>query len=163
MAAILKWLLRVESLVAASAYVIVTCLLLGEILARELFSQTIWGSQRMAIFAAIYAGFLGLCLATAANSHLRPQFADNWWPRSWAVKLNRFGDLLSCLLYTGIGIVALEFVYYSYQYGDIASVIRWQLWPIQSIIAYAFFSSAFRHAFFAIRPELKPMPELPEH
>lgn len=162
MAGFLKWLLRIESLVAASAYVIVAGLLLGEIIAREIFSTTIWGSQRMAVYAAIYAGFLGLCLATAANSHLRPQFADKWWPSGWATGLDRFGDILSALLFLGLGLIALEYVTITYESKDTAPVIRWRLWPIQSVIAYAFLSSAVRHVIFAMKPELKPIPDITE-
>lgn len=162
MAAFLKWLLRLESTVAAVAYVIVAGLLLGEIIAREIFATTIWGSQRMAIYAAIYAGFLGLCLATAANSHLRPQFADRWWPSRWDKGLNRFGDFLSAALFIWLGIVGLEYVTDSYEANEVAPVIRWELWWIQSVIIYAFFSSAVRHIAFAIRPDLKPVPDITE-
>ena len=56
----LDWLTRAESVVAALAYLIVTGLLLGEIIAREVFGTSIWGSQKMAVFAAIFAAFLGL-------------------------------------------------------------------------------------------------------
>ena len=58
MSAILKWLQRFESVIAAIAYAIVAGLLLGEIVAREFFASSIWGSQRMAVFAAIFAGLL---------------------------------------------------------------------------------------------------------
>lgn len=160
MAAILKWLLRAESLVAAIAYIIVASLLLGEIVAREVFATTIWGSQRMAIYAAIYAGFLGLCLATAANAHLRPQFADKWWPASWSNGLNRFGDVLSAGLFIWLGVVGLEYIVASYEANEVAPVIRWELWWIQSVIIYSFFSSALRHLIFAARPDLKPVPNI---
>ena len=83
---------RIEGLVAAVAYTAVAGLLLGEIIAREFFYASIWGSQKMAVFAAIIAGFLGLTLATAANGHLRPQFTDNWWPNAWQAGVARFGD-----------------------------------------------------------------------
>ena len=162
MEAFLKWLLRVESLVAAVAYIIVASLLLGEIIAREVFATTIWGSQRMAIYAAIYAGFLGLCLATAANSHLRPQFADKWWPARWNNGLGRVGDFISAALFIWLGVVGLEYVMASYEANETAPVIRWKLWWIQSVIVYAFFSSAVRHVVFAIRPDLKPIPDFVE-
>lgn len=153
-------LLRVESGVAALAYVIVAGLLLGEIVAREVFADTIWGSQKMAVFAAIYAGFLGLCLATAANAHLRPQFADGWWPARWAPQMARLGDVISAALFIALGVIALEFVLETWRYNDVAAVLYWPLWPFQSVIVYAFFSSAARHIVFALRPDLKPEPEV---
>ncbi|ANK79506.1 MAG: hypothetical protein TEF_00900 [Rhizobiales bacterium NRL2] len=160
MAAFLKALLRLESLVAALAYVVVAGLLLGEIVAREAFSTTIWGSQKMAVFAAIFAGFLGLCLATAANAHLRPQFADSWWPARWSAPLGRIGDLISAALFIGLGVVGLDYVSQTFHYNDVAAVLYWPLWPFQSVIVYAFFSSALRHLVFAARPDLKPAPEI---
>ena len=83
MKALLTWLQRFESVIAAVAYTTVAGLLLGEIVAREFFSSSIWGSQKMAVFAAIIAGFLGLSLTTGVNCHLRPQFADNCLPKAW--------------------------------------------------------------------------------
>jgi TRAP-type C4-dicarboxylate transport system permease small subunit len=162
MAAFLKWLLRIESTVAAAAYLIVASLLLGEIVAREIFSTTIWGSQRMAIYAAIYAGFLGLCLATAANGHLRPQFADKWWPSRWSGNLSRIGDVISAGLFIWLGVVGMEYIVASYEANETAPVIRWKLWWIQSVIIYSFFSSAVRHIIFAAKPDLKPTPDITE-
>lgn len=161
MIAILDRLHRVEAILASAAYVVVTMLLLGGIVARELFSTSIWGSEKMAVFAAIIAAFLGLTLATAANSHLRPQFTDGWWPEAWQGRVERFGDLLSALLFLGIGVVATSYVMDTYANHDRAMVIYWSLWTIQIIIPYAFYSSALRHLVFAARPDLKPRPDTP--
>ncbi len=158
----LKGLARVESAAAAIAYVIVAGLLLGEIVARELFSTTIWGSQKIAVFAAIYAGFLGLCLATAANAHLRPQFADNWPPASIRPLFPRIGDALSAVLFLALGVTATFYLIDTYTNQDRAAVLYWPLWPFQSVIAYAFYSSALRHLIFLLRPDLKPVPEVVE-
>lgn len=156
MKAFLALILRVESIVAVIAYLVVAALLLGEIAARELFSTSIWGSQKMAVFAAIIAAFLGLSLATAANAHLRPQFADAWWPDHWHATLARLGDLLSCLIFVGLAIVAGMYISDTFINEDRAAVLYWPLWPIQLVIPYAFFSSALRHLAFAIWPEMKP-------
>lgn len=147
-------------MVAVIAYLVVAALLLGEIAARELFSTSIWGSQKMAVFAAIVAAFVGLSLATAANSHLRPQFADAWWPKDWYAAMGRLGDTLSCLIYIGLGVIALLYVSDTIEYGDRAAVLYWPLWPFQLIIPYAFFSSALRHLAFAIWPEMKPQAQI---
>ena len=150
------FLALLESIVAVIAYLVVASLLLGEIAARELFSSSIWGSQKMAVFAAIFAAFLGLSLATAANAHLRPQFADYWWPAAWHARMARFGDGLSCLIYIGLGVIAAFYISDTFSNQDRAAVLYWPLWPIQLVIPYAFFSSALRHLAFAIWPEMKP-------
>jgi TRAP-type C4-dicarboxylate transport system permease small subunit len=151
-------LVKVESLLAALAYVIVTALLLGEIGAREIFGTSIWGSQKMAVFAAIFAAFLGLVLATAENAHLRPQFADRWIPERYGDLVNRIGDLVSAALFGAMGVIASQYLFDTYTNGDRAAVLYWQLWPIQLILPYAFYSCALRHLAFAYRPDLKPKP-----
>jgi len=162
MKSLLARLLQAESVLATIAYAVVVALLLGEIIARELFSTSIWGSQKMAVFAAIIAAFFGLTLATAANAHLRPQFADNWWPRRWQPTIARLGDLLSAAIFAGLGVVASMYVMDTYANGDRAAVLYWSLWPIQLILPYAFFASGLRHLAFGLWPELKPGPETKE-
>jgi len=155
----LRTYLAAESAVAALAYAAVAALLLGEIAAREIFQTSIWGSQKIAVFAAIIAGFLGLSIATATNRHLRPQFADRWWPSGWQGGLERFGDGLSAVIYCVLGVVAAIYISDTFENHDRAAVLYWPLWPIQLVIPYAFFSSGFRHMMFACRRDLKPAPE----
>ena len=159
---LLRGYLFAESSVAALAYAGVAALLLGEVVARELFQYSIWGSQKIAVFAAIIAGFLGLSIATAANRHLRPQFADRWWPAAWQATLERLGDSISSVIFLALGIVATMYVSDTYANTDRAAVLYWPLWPIQLVIPYAFYASGLRHAIFAWRPDLKPAPEVME-
>jgi TRAP-type C4-dicarboxylate transport system permease small subunit len=154
----LALLLRVEAVLAATAYLVVTGLLLGEIIAREVFVSSIWGSQKMAVFAAIFAGFLGLSLATAANAHLRPQFTDHWWPTAWQPKIERLGDLLSAVLFGALGVIATLYIGDTYANGDRAAVLYWPLWPVQLILPYAFYASSLRYLAFFTYPGLKPGP-----
>ena len=58
-----------------------------------------------------------------------------------------------------MGYYAVMLVMQSYEYKEKAAVLYWQLWPIQIVIPYAFFSSALRHAAFAVWPALKPAAE----
>ena len=46
--------------VAALAYATVALLLMGDVLGREFFGEGIFGAPKMAVYAAIVAGFLGL-------------------------------------------------------------------------------------------------------
>lgn len=159
MITVLDSLHRIEKLLAAIAYMVVTGLLLVGIAARELFSTAIWGSEKMAVFAAIFAAFLGLTLTTAANGHLRPRFTDHWWPQAWQPSVARLGDLLSSAIFIGSGIIATSYVMDTYANHDRAIILYWPLWIIQIIIPYAFISSGLRHLVFALWPELKPQPD----
>jgi len=160
MANFLNNLSRIEAVLAATAYAFVACLLFSEIVAREIFSSTIWGSQKLAVFGAIFAGFLGFTLATAANSHLRPRFADSWLPAPWSQTINRTGDVISALIIGGLGIVSAFYLSDTIANADRIAVLYWPLWPLQIILPYSFFSCALRHMAFARWPDLKPEADL---
>jgi TRAP-type C4-dicarboxylate transport system permease small subunit len=145
-----------ESAAAAIAYVIVAALLIGDVIGREILGKGIFGASKMAVFAAIIAGFLGLSLATAANAHIRPAFLDGLFRGQAAAWAQRIGDAVAFLFFCAAGYVAIRFVMQSYEYKEKAAVLYWQLWPIQLVIPYAFFSTALRHGVFALWPTLKP-------
>lgn len=156
MKSFLAVLYRIEALVAAVAYAVVATLLIGEIVAREVFYTSIEGSLQIAVFGAVFAGFLGMSLATARNSHLRPQLADGWVPKSWDAGMSRMADVLSAAIFIVVGIFAILYVRETMITGERAAVLYWYVWPIQLVIPYAFLSSALRHIAFAIWPDLKP-------
>ena len=178
-ARLLRTLTTAESIVAAIAYVIVAALLIGDVLGREgplakgtwgaefvssligfeFHTKGIFGATKMAVFAAIVAGFIGLSLATAANAHIRPAFMDFVFQGRAERGANRVGDAFACVFFCAAGVFAILFVMQSYEYKEKAAVIYWQLWPIQLVIPYAFFSTAIRHGVFAIWPGLKPNAE----
>lgn len=159
---LLTLLTRVESVCACVAYSVVAFLLIGDIVGRELLSVPIHGAQKMAVYAAIVAGFIGLSLATAENMHLRPSFLDNVLPARYTSTMDRLGDAFACVFYLTMAVVALLFVRESMRFEDKAAVLYWLLWPIQMIIPYAFFSTAFRHGIFATYPDVKPV-TTPQH
>lgn len=149
-------LYRAEALVAATAYAFTAGILILDIVMREIFGASLWGATKMAVFGAIIAAFLGLVLATATNTHLRPQFADYWVPRAWDGVMNRLADAVSALIWCAFGVVGIQYLGTSIDSNDLAEVLYIPLWPIQLVLPYAFFSSAFRHAIFALWPEIKP-------
>lgn len=144
----------VESMAAAIAYTIVATLLISDVLGRELFGKGFFGAQKMAVYAAVVAGFLGLALATAANTQLRPAFLD--WVIRYPV-VDRIGDLFAFCFYLWISVIAVQFIQQSFEYSDRAAVLYWLLWPIQMVIPYALFSTGIRHLLFGLWPELKPV------
>ena len=154
---VLGALLRVEAAVAVAAYTVTASLLVGDVISREVFSESIWGAQKIAVFGAIVAGILGLTIAVAENAHLRASFADGVLPFAW---VPRVGDLISAALFLTMGGYAVVFVSESILFNDNAAVIGWPLWPFQAVFAYAFFASALRHIAFALEPSLKHQADL---
>lgn len=151
----LRALLRVEGAVAVAAYAVTSGLLLADVFARELVSQSVWGAQKIAVFSAIVAGILGLTIAVGNRAHLRATFADGLLPWRW---VDRLGDLVSALIFGGLCWYSIEFVSESIAYKDKAEVLYIPLWPIQLVFPYAFGTAALRHLVFCIDPDTKPEP-----
>lgn len=159
MKSILPVLQRIETSLATLAYLCVAGLLIADVLGREIFGASLLGAQKLAIYAAIVAGFLGLSLATSAGVHLRPEVFDRIAPARYNPLVDRLGDGFAALFFAGLGFVAVWFVIQSAEFGDRAAIFYFPLWPIQLVMPYAFFSCAFRHLAFALYPELKPQGE----
>lgn len=149
----LRLLTLVESIAAAAAYALVATLLIGDVLGREVLGKGIFGAQKMAVYCAIVAAFLGLALATSANMQLRPSFLDHLFKGPMT---DRIGDAFSAAFYVFMSVIAILFIQQSMEFQDRAAVLYWLLWPIQLIIPYALFSTGLRHGLFARWPGLKP-------
>lgn len=158
MAEVLRLINKVDRVIAAVAYAAVALILLADVCAREIFSASIWGAQKMAVFGAIIAGFVGLILATSTDQHIRTQVADRLFPLSWDRNVNRFSDCLSAAIYLGLCAYAISYVADSIESNEHAAVLDVPLWPIKLVIPYAFFGCALRHLAFAVRSGLRPAP-----
>ncbi|MGB1010450.1 MAG: TRAP transporter small permease [Thiolinea sp.] len=155
LAQVVNKLRLIESVIATLAYAFVAGLLIVDVVGRELFGATIMGSQQLAVYGAIIAGFLGLTLATSDNSHLRPGFMDFLFKR-FEPKIQQLGDALSASFFFVSACVAWMFVSVSMDNQDKAPVLYFVVWPLQLVLPYAFISSGLKHLIFALRPELKP-------
>lgn len=152
----LKRLFQVEAAVAACAYSILAITVLADVIFREIFSFSILGTQRFAVYMSIIAGFLGVSLATAAGVHMRPRVADSWLPEKWNPQINRLSSLVTSIIFGTTGYYAYLFWHTGLTMGDTAPVLHWPLWPIQFVLPYTFFSSALRFFLSAVFPELNP-------
>ncbi len=150
----LRLLTLAESIAAAAAYVLVAGLLIGDVVGREVLGKGIFGAQKMAVYCAIVAAFLGLALATSSNMQLRPSFLDHVFKGPMT---DRIGDAFAALFYVFMAVIAILFIQQSMEFQDRAAVLYWLLWPIQLIIPYALCSTGVRHGVFARWPALKPV------
>ena len=149
-------LYRLEATVAACAYGVLAATVLADVIFREVFSHPILGTQRFTVYMSIIAGFLGVALASASGTHMRPRVADSWLPSKWNPYIDRISNLVTCAIFSIAGYYAVLFWYTGFSMGDTAPILDWPLWPIQIIIPYAFFSSALRYLVFALFPDLNP-------
>lgn len=155
----LKWLKAIEVFVCVVAFSAAAVSLVADVLAREFFGNGIFGAQRFAVWATAIAGLIGFALVTSENGHLRPQFADKWIPDSLTPYIDRIADWISVIVFVGLGIYAVDFVLSSYRLDERGMAIPISVWPIQLILPWMFFSSALRHAAFALWPALRPIPQ----
>ncbi|WP_161941244.1 TRAP transporter small permease [Pseudovibrio axinellae] len=152
----MKLLFRFEAALATLAYVVALLALLADITARQFFGTSLIHAGKVALFAAIFAGMLGMGLATTSGTHFRPKFADNLFSYFWQKRLQRLGDIFSGLLFLLAAYIAFELVRSSYEIGFLVPVLDWKLWWFQLILPYAFCSNALRHLLFAFSPSIKP-------
>lgn len=132
---------------------------MADVLAREFIGNGIFGAQRLAVWTTAIAGLMGFALVTAEAGHLRPRFADGWIPQAAVPFIDRFADVLSAAMCIFLGWFAVDFVRNSAALGERGMAIPILVWPIQIILPWMFFSSAFRHLCFAAYPALKPAPK----
>ncbi len=160
---ILKWLKTLEAIICVVAFSAAAVALIADVLGRELFGSGIFGAQRFAVWATAISGLVGFALVSSEGGHLRPQFADKWLPAWLDPYIDRIADVVSVLIFLGLGVYAYEFVKSAYNLGERGMAIPIKTWPIQLILPWMFFSSALRHAFFAIWPALRPVPKGETH
>ncbi|WP_372572319.1 TRAP transporter small permease [Ruegeria jejuensis] len=158
--AINRLICKIENTLAVSAYTLMTLMILGEIIAREIFGASIFGSTKIAILAAAVAGFFGYAMVTQAGTHLRMSALDNVGPQALRNLIDRHSDLLSCILYLAISLIAVQYVLQSMEFEDKVAVLRIPRWPFQSALVFAFGLSAFKHLVFYIHPESRPVREI---
>ena len=70
--------------------------------------------------------------------------------------MDRIAELISMAICLFLGWYAIGFVQSSMALGERGMAIPIKVWPIQTVLIWMFFSSAFRHATFAIWPALRP-------
>ena len=157
MQAFLTWLQKVETAVAVLAFLLVASLLFADVMAREFFGNGIFAAQKIAVYATAVAGMLGFAIVVGVHGHLRPKVVDKAFPERWNPVLDRLGDLVSAAICVFMGVIAARFAYTSFEVGEVGMVLLNKLWWMQSIIPYAFFSSALRYLIYAALPSARPV------
>ncbi len=153
----LTWL---EAAISVTAYAFVAGLLLADIIGRQVFGISIYGAQKIAVQATMIAAFMGLTLATSRGSHMRAEAADALIPKRWSEQADRFGYVLSAILFAALAAVSFKFMMETRKYGMNIPVLGWPMWPVQVVLPLAFGSSALKSLAFAAFPALVPKREI---
>lgn len=131
-------------------------ILVGEVVMREIVGAGVLGGPQLATFLMIWGAYLGYGFATSEGAHMRPRFADGWFPASCAPVVIRVGNVVSCLILSLMGLASIRFVRESFEFGETALALGWATWPAQLILPLAFFLSALRHLTYAAFPRMNP-------
>jgi TRAP-type C4-dicarboxylate transport system permease small subunit len=148
-----------EATIGGLAFGVLATALFADMLARELLGNGLWGAQRIAVYAMVFAAMLGFAVTTHLNRHLSIEAAARLMPARLGPLVDRLGDLVAAAICLFLAGWSLHFVLASYANEERGVALDILVWPIQLILPWAFASAALRHVVFAAWPDLKPAPE----
>lgn len=114
------------------------------------------GAPQVAVIGLIAAAMFGFGVAAQQGAHLRPRLLDAIFPKAWTPVLTRVADAVTAAALGGLAWLAAAMTFESAAFGDVLSLLRWPIWPIQSVIALAFGLNALRYFLFSLRGDLRP-------
>lgn len=153
----LQGLHRVERWTCTIAFVVLASVLFLDVVLRTLLGNGLAWSHQAGVYANMVVSLLGIGLASASGSHLRPRFADHWLPASWEPLIERLQGLLSALLFLLFAVLATQLVVESIELQERSTVLQSLVWPVQSLLPLAFSIAFVRHLLFALYPQLSPV------
>jgi len=154
---ILTIIRRIELVIATAAFVLMVVVAFLDVALRETTGTGLDGAREAAVLLMILLVMSGFGLATASGRQLRPRFADNLLPEAWRPGVQRFGDLLSAMIFAMLAVLALFFVAESIYLREATPVLRIPSWLIQMVFPLAFGQAMLRHLVYFARPDLKPL------
>lgn len=148
---------RFEMVVAMACLGVMAAVVLADVIGREVAGQGVDGAQKLAVYAFVCAGFLGLPLTTATGGHLRPRVFDTFTARhvSPAI-LARMQHLPAALVSGFMAWAGLSFVIEAIGFNERSPSLNIPVWWVQTVVPWAFASSGCRHLAFALVPALSP-------
>jgi len=151
---------RVEQWLCFIAFMVMAGALFLDVLLRELLGNGLPWARQVGVYGNIVVALLGIGLASAQGSHLRPRFADTWTPARLEPLVLLLQHLVTALFFAGFALIAVQLVLESYALGEISTVLRTPIWPVQALLPLAFTLAALRHLTYALVSELRPVAEL---
>lgn len=152
----LKNLLRFETIVAGAFYTIAAAILFADVISREVFSQSIWGGQRIAVLLANAAALIGIAVAVALHRHIRPSVLDNAVPKHMLPLVQRIGNLVSAAVMFSGAYFGTLLVLDNRMMGFTTPPLDLEIWIPQLALPYGLASAGLRYLIFASKPDLQP-------
>ncbi len=155
-AATLRQIGRFEQVVTFSCFMLLIVVVFADVVMRELVGTGLHWARQVGVYANLFVIMFGIGLASAAGTHLRPRFADQWLPASWSDVLDRLQDGFMALFCAGFAVVATGIVYEGFVLSERSAVLGIVTWPFQAVLPLVFMVATFRHGAYALYPVLRP-------
>lgn len=152
----LRRLLQLETVVLLAAFAILIAVVFTDVVLRRLTGSGLLWSRDIGIYANIWLSLIGIGIASAQGSHLRPRFLDAWVRPGWERWLRPMQEWLTALGFAALAAIAWSVVQETRELGDANQVLRWPVWILQLCMPLAFLFAASKHVIFALRPDLRP-------
>lgn len=146
-----------ELFVTTAAFVVLVVVIFGDVATRRITGSGVVWAREVGVFANIVLTIIGIGLASADGTHLRPRFFDKVFPASWENAMVRIQEGLTALAFAGLAWVATMVVLETRMLDDRSVVLRWAVWPIQLALPVAFGAAFLRHGAYALFPASRPV------
>ena len=148
-------LTKMEAAVASIFILALTCFVIVDVAAREIFATGIPWTQKSAVYLMIWAGFLGAILITQKAEHLRPEIADKIWKGKLQKVYERLQNLVTLIFCVLMAYNSYLYVEESREFADKNILLDIPMWWLQMVIPYAFSSMSLRYLYFVFYPPVK--------
>lgn len=156
MKALLAAMRRAEVVLTTAAFVVLIAVIFGDVLMRRITGSGIVWAREVGVFANIVLTIIGIGLASADGTHLRPRVFDRLVPRSLDPAMTRIQESLTAIAFGVLAWIAFSVVQETIALDDRSIVLRWAVWPIQICLPLAFTAGFVRHGIYALDPTLRP-------
>lgn len=156
MRALLAGLRRAELAVTTAAFVVLIAVIFGDVVVRRVTGSGIVWAREIGVMANVVLTIVGIGLASADGTHLRPRVFDRLVPQQWDRAMTRVQEALTALAFAALAVIAVMVVRETIELDERSIVLRWVVWPVQASLPVAFSVATIRHGLFALRPDLRP-------
>jgi TRAP-type transport system small permease protein len=140
---------KFEKAVAVLIITSIVIIVFAGTVARYIFKEPIFGSDRLATYLMVWLGFIGFSIATSKLRHIEIEFLKAKVKANLRYLLNIISSLLASLFLIIMVIISLGYIKESKELGDVDIALNIPLWIIISIIPITFVISAIRFFFSA--------------
>lgn len=156
MRSLLEGMRRAELAVTTAAFVVLVTVIFADVAVRRVTGSGIVWAREIGVMANIVLTIIGIGLASADGTHLRPRIFDRVVPAHWDTVMTRLQEALTALAFAVLAVIASMVVRETIELDERSIVLRWVVWPIQASLPIAFAVATVRHGLFALRPDLRP-------